>query len=53
MSWLDNITHSMGMSLSKLRQVVNNEETWHAAVHEVTISKTLLSYWAELMFVDG
>ena len=35
MSWLDDITDSMDMSLSKLREMVKNRESWHAAVHWV------------------
>ena len=38
--WLDGITDSMNMSLSKLQEVVRNRETWRAAVHGVTKSQT-------------
>ena len=40
MRWLDSITDSMGMNLSKLWEIVKNREAWHAAVHGVTKRQT-------------
>ena len=53
MRWLESITNSMNMNVSKLQEIAEDRGAWHAAVHEVPKSCTQLSYQTTTMTTNS
>ena len=51
--WLDGITDSLSMSLSKLRELMMDRDSWRSVTHQVAKSQTRLSDWTELNWTEG
>ena len=52
MRWLDDISDSIDLSLSKFQELVMDRKAWHAAVYGISKSKTWMSHWTELNWTD-